>query len=901
MSGLVTRQSVLSTPREIICTGMPVITGGGGGVDDAVPTYTPADLEQDASRMLEYIQPPLPAETKRMASTDADLRLMSVLLPDVAADRVAALVRTAEAENEQAMMQLQDAENKLRECINEAFILQGEPTDDNDDVSLSLERLATLANTKTAALSRSSSSKNETQQQHSTELAELYAARACTQLLADAEEAMALAHTSSHTQQQLVALVRLATLVEDAQHRGPSASPMLSRTIAILTDRRDELNERLRISCTDALRSAMRAAAWPPVAYESPEKFSSNTPRFQLLGHPALERAWTDLCEWQFTAASVGLTKPPTCIQAPATISGVDRLHAMPAAPGSDAYVPLVAVQVMMEPILLRFRYHFDGARPTNRLDKPEWFLAHVVGLIQVHRHLFEPSPDPWTHGGDVAELTRKRSGAMHDAPLRQRYVAVDAPSELLHTLLHPLRQKIQASMERLVHERALLAHNILQLITFDIDLRDTYAPARLVANGHGAVRLADEILGNEAWFQAWVNSERTFAERRFDTLLQAPGAWTLVQSDTMDDEEELPENASDDTAEIDADTTTRCACSLMNMLAGVTERYRPLQLLPQRCAFIIKVQRPLLDVLHNRLVRHLDAFENMSTAFSRALPGEIASFSAGPGSDLVRGEHGVTRVAKALLSAEYVKKQLQEWSESTFFLSMAHDVAGLDKSSPLFRIMTLKISKDDIDSASLVSVLQRGLQRGASAAAHLRPLAPSSQASTKGESPYSYESPDTTSSNVPGIWDYHIRKFDSIATRSAHALERLTVTEVLELLKPYILRRWDRDELGADPDGVDSVSNLDEQAMRQDVPSRELVPALSKLTKMLQLMVQVLPPNLLLPVYRHIASSLSHAIVERILMPSTYLSFMYLNSLTCSRCPFFTTIHSRTSGALLS
>jgi len=133
---------------------MPVITGGGGGVDDAVPTYTPADLEQDASRMMEYIQPPLPAETKRMASTDADLRLMSVLLPDVAADRAAALVRIAEAENEQAMTQLQDAESKLRECINEALVLQGEPTDDNDDVSSSLERLATLANMRTAALSR---------------------------------------------------------------------------------------------------------------------------------------------------------------------------------------------------------------------------------------------------------------------------------------------------------------------------------------------------------------------------------------------------------------------------------------------------------------------------------------------------------------------------------------------------------------------------------------------------------------------------------------------------------------------------------------------------------------------------------------------------------------------------
>ena len=304
-------------------------------------------------------------------------------------------------------------------------------------------------------------------------------------------------------------------------------------------------------------------------------------------------------------------------------------------------------------------------------------------------------------------------------------------------------------------------------------------------------------------------------------------------------------------------------------MLTGVTEQYKPLHSLPQRCAFIIKVQRPLLDMMHHRLVRHLDAFENMSTAFSRALPGDIASFSSGPGNELVRGEHGVTRVAKALLSADYIKKQLQEWSESTFFLGMAQDIAELDTSSPLYRLMALKSSKDDLDSASLMSVLQRGIQRGASAAAQLRPL---SSAAKEEPAPQPNQTEET---DMLGIWDYYITKFEIIATRSAHALERLTVAEVLDLLKPYILRRWDHDE----PVDDQETASQDQADQHQDIPTRELIPALSKLTTMLQHMVQVLPPNLLLPVYRHIAASLSHAIVERVLMPNARFSQQFTAS----------------------
>lgn len=32
-------------------------------------------------------------------------------------------------------------------------------------------------------------------------------------------------------------------------------------------------------------------------------------------------------------------------------------------------------IQLLVEPLKKRFSYHFYGARKTNRVDKPEWYL----------------------------------------------------------------------------------------------------------------------------------------------------------------------------------------------------------------------------------------------------------------------------------------------------------------------------------------------------------------------------------------------------------------------------------------------------------------------------------------------------------------------------------------------
>lgn len=813
--------------------------------------YTVAELQQHADRLREYLQPPSTGHAQLLAATDADLRLVSLLSGRLDGEPWNTLDAAIQRENNETISDIQHSESRLREVISDTLARQGIVLDDDEDVAESLERLVALVPRPDSISPGNTPATNETD-----ELYEWRAARACTQILADAEDAQAQAHQATHHPvDQIATLRRLATLVDEAPYRAPS-SPMLVRTIALLTDMRDQLHQNLETQYKAQLRKVLNDLHWPPPEYQNPEKWSQNESRdsYRIAGTPELEQAWADLMELQLTAALLGLRPPPTCIHTPPSVSGIDEQKVSLAAPGSDGYVSLLPVDVLMEPILLRFRYHFDGARPTNRLDKPEWFLTHILALVRMNAHLFEPAPDAWTRGGDVAELTRCRRGATADGPMRQRYVAVDAPSELLHALLHPLRLKIQASMPRLVNERALLAHMIFQLITFDAELRDTYPPAVLVHGGLGAWSLADEVLGNNVWFQAWLDGERSFTESKFDSVFEEPGAWALVQADTMDGEDE---DVVEDPGASDSATTTRCACTLMNVLAGVTERYQPLHLLEQKCAFIIQVQRPLLDQLLTRLTRHLDAFENMSSAFARTLPGEIASLSTGPGNDMVRGVNGVTRVAKALLSAEYVKQQLEEWSESSFFLHMAHELHHIDTASPLYRLMSPKSTAERLDSASLMSLLHRGIQRGASAAASFRPL--SLTTNPNPELSLSAERSDISF----GVWDQYIDKFAQVSSRSAQALEKLTVAEVLDAMRPYVLRPWNRD-----PEGTSEESEA-----TASIPSPELVPALAKLTTLLQQIVQVLPPSLLLPTYRHIAASLSNAVVERILMPNARIT----------------------------
>ena len=58
----------------------------------------------------------------------------------------------------------------------------------------------------------------------------------------------------------------------------------------------------------------------------------------------------------------------------------------------SSGQFSLLALDWMLAPIVRRFRFHFAGKRPTNRLDRPEWLFSFVLVAIRDHSDFLQVS-----------------------------------------------------------------------------------------------------------------------------------------------------------------------------------------------------------------------------------------------------------------------------------------------------------------------------------------------------------------------------------------------------------------------------------------------------------------------------------------------------------------------------
>lgn len=62
--------------------------------------------------------------------------------------------------------------------------------------------------------------------------------------------------------------------------------------------------------------------------------------------------------------------------------SGLFRVHGPLGRSGKTPYPPLLPMELMVAPLILRFRFHFEGKRPTNRLDKVR--SAHPCSVFHI-------------------------------------------------------------------------------------------------------------------------------------------------------------------------------------------------------------------------------------------------------------------------------------------------------------------------------------------------------------------------------------------------------------------------------------------------------------------------------------------------------------------------------------
>nr|GAT43660.1 predicted protein [Mycena chlorophos] len=396
--------------------------------------------------------------------------------------------------------------------------------------------------------------------------------------------------------------------------------------------------EKIRDKCwadiKGALSSTLLAAAeklgWPmPVNYvaASPEDRKS------------FEKAFTDLSRLQ-------------------TIGG--KLRPLPNPRERSEKDGLYAFQALVQPVSLRFKYHFEGTRQTNRIDKPEWYFTHVQNIIHEHQPFMEAVIQPLLAGTD--------------------YGAIVASKEFSLLLFPLLARKLRRSMSSLLPHPPLLAHTIYQSLLFDAAVREEhFTLAGTSASKSGKSDDADKwdgisdvILGHEEWFAAWMAGEKHFAENQYNEIISAADAWQIA-----DDEGEEGHTHTDL-------RSTASARRLKALVEQVTDRYSPLPQFAHRTRFLINVQIPLLENYYGRILSSLDAFETLSSAFVRAVPGALGVSLGGRDEGSVRvdtrrltaGVEGVQRLCKAWLSSRYMEAAMEVWGDELFFLELWTEIS---------------------------------------------------------------------------------------------------------------------------------------------------------------------------------------------------------------------------------
>ncbi|KAF8592034.1 hypothetical protein K439DRAFT_1650556 [Ramaria rubella] len=395
--------------------------------------------------------------------------------------------------------------------------------------------------------------------------------------------------------------------------------------VSFLFKVRDRTWSDIKHVLTSALLAAAERMGWP-----QPIEYSSVPPQDRAL----FELKFLDLIRLQ----DVG-----------------DEVHASDPQWKKDG---IYAIQALASPIALRFKFHFDGKKDTNRIDKPEWYFTHIINVTHTHRHFLETS--------------------IQSLLLKTQHKHINAFREFTLHLLPSISRKLRHTIPQLLQYPSILAHTIYQALAFDASLREQ----GFALEGTTAIftktrdldrkdelwgGVSEQILGNKEWFEAWLEGERKFTENQYNNIISSPNAWQFT--DDMD--------GTDVTDTETNSRTTISARRVKALIEQITDRYQPLPRFAARTRFLISIQIPILESYHSRISSSLDAFETLSSSFVRAVPGALAG-QIGHGTDtrsLTSGVEGVGRLVKAGISAHYMAGEMERWGDDIFFLELWSEI----------------------------------------------------------------------------------------------------------------------------------------------------------------------------------------------------------------------------------
>ncbi|TPX19788.1 hypothetical protein DIZ76_017580 [Coccidioides immitis] len=463
------------------------------------------------------------------------------------------------------------------------------------------------------------------------------------------EDTLSVIQRSPNDALSLYSEVRaLASSLVSVQVAAEGAAPHL---IDYTTKLVGSLKDALQKEYSGKLRAVLEKMKWPSK---------------ELQVDDALVRQWADWFELLLR------------LQEPDVIPQIELLQNEAQYQETPALLPL---EEMMSPLNLRFRYHFSGDKPTNRLDKPEYFLSHIIDLINTYSDFFMTYLQP---------ILNRRA---QDCDSRLIPFYSNAIFSYITALLPMARHKINSTLPHIANHSQLLSHFIHELMQFDNDVREIWGYSPAFKEDRGWKGLTWEVLVKQDWFAQWLQVEKDFALSRYQDIIDAPDSGEIDY----------------DGVEATATKPTKAAIRVNDLLETITDRYRPLSSFSQKLRFLIDIQITIFDLFHERLHSGLEAYLAMKSTIGRTVQGSSASQVS------LEGIAGLERLCRIFGSAEYLEKKMQDWSDDVFFLELWYELQDrVDQNARSGRPVAGSMSISDVAARTSSSITDSNADHGA-------------------------------------------------------------------------------------------------------------------------------------------------------------------------------------------
>lgn len=230
-------------------------------------------------------------------------------------------------------------------------------------------------------------------------------------------------------------------------------------------------------------------------------------------------------------------------------------------------------VTLLAKPTLARFVYHFTGDRPTNDIERPEWYFSFVTQAIQLARpqFLFAISP----------------------AINPNKYQSDDSEDPFLfffaRELVLALRRKVRQNVEAVWSQEVSFCHLVEECIAFDkmLDEETSYSAGKSRFPWCDWPRAVDVLHRTDDRLARWVEVDLDLIMSKVKDSCQAEGAWEPLEKD--------PKARQQNSLRGQGLIVTESSHSFAGLFRYLTDRYRSLADTKLQMSLVTSVVKPMV------------------------------------------------------------------------------------------------------------------------------------------------------------------------------------------------------------------------------------------------------------------------------------------------------------------